>query len=350
MNESEFMQASLTQMLNPRGFGRVTAESLLATDGMLYTYEGKDINWGQVYLAALRVDSTLVPFTLSVNPTWRDGKPRTALAFMAQSDRRRLAADPDLDPFHFEVLAMDPDKSVRDAVVQNPNCPFDIRSELRFDEPGWGPLAKPGRDWDPIPDMFYLGMESWVARDVDHAVQLMTVAAKGGHPRAMGQLRYILEEEGRLDVGISLFRSMADLGNADAMYQVALLYVARANKTRAQSDLAQVKQWIAKAANAGSSEAAKMQAGLKESNSSQGGCYIATAVYGSYDSPPVMTLRRYRDETLARSILGRLFIRIYYRLSPPLARHFAAGSALSASVRVVLDAIVRRLEGPRTGA
>lgn len=80
-----------------------------------------------------------------------------------------------------------------------------------------------------------------------------------------------------------------------------------------------------------------------------GGCYIATAVYGSYDSPPVMTLRRYRDETLERSALGRAFIRSYYRVSPPLAKHLAFGSPLSRAARVLLDEVVRRLElrGPR---
>lgn len=30
-----------------------------------------------------------------------------------------------------------------------------------------------------------------------------------------------------------------------------------------------------------------------------GGCYVATAVYGSYDCPQVWTLRRFRDNTLA---------------------------------------------------
>ena len=39
------------------------------------------------------------------------------------------------------------------------------------------------------------------------------------------------------------------------------------------------------------------------------GCYIATAVYGSYDCPEVWTLRRFRDEVLRESVLGRLFIR-----------------------------------------
>ena len=34
---------------------------------------------------------------------------------------------------------------------------------------------------------------------------------------------------------------------------------------------------------------------------SSGGCYVATAVYGSYDCPQVWTLRRYRDDTLAET-------------------------------------------------
>lgn len=47
---------------------------------------------------------------------------------------------------------------------------------------------------------------------------------------------------------------------------------------------------------------------LKEEHSS-GGCYIATAVYGSYDCPEVWTLRRFRDNFLAENWLGRMFIR-----------------------------------------
>ena len=61
---------------------------------------------------------------------------------------------------------------------------------------------------------------------------------------------------------------------------------------------------------------------------SNGGCYIATAVYGSYDAPSVMVLRRYRDETLARSVRGRSFIRAYYAVSPALARRIAPDSQL----------------------
>ena len=53
-----------------------------------------------------------------------------------------------------------------------------------------------------------------------------------------------------------------------------------------------------------------------------GGCYVATAVYGSYDCPQVWTLRRYRDYTLAETWYGRAFIRTYYALSPTLVKWF----------------------------
>ena len=61
-----------------------------------------------------------------------------------------------------------------------------------------------------------------------------------------------------------------------------------------------------------------------EVNKSKGsfGCYIATAVYGSYDCPEVWTLRRYRDIVLDSTWYGRLFIQIYYTISPILVKRF----------------------------
>lgn len=52
------------------------------------------------------------------------------------------------------------------------------------------------------------------------------------------------------------------------------------------------------------------------------GCYIATSVYGSYDCPEVWTLRRFRDNKLATNLFGRVFIRVYYFISPTLVRLF----------------------------
>lgn len=83
--------------------------------------------------------------------------------------------------------------------------------------------------------------------------------------------------------------------------------------------------------------------GSHSSSSSQGGCYIATAVYGSYEAPEVLTLRTFRDETLALTKSGRAFIRTYYAVSPSLAKHFAPGSVGHRVAGNVLARLVAKL-------
>lgn len=56
------------------------------------------------------------------------------------------------------------------------------------------------------------------------------------------------------------------------------------------------------------------------STNKSGGCYIATACYGSYDCTQVLTFRHFRDEYLSQTIAGRMFIRTYYALSPSIAK------------------------------
>ncbi|MBS1668673.1 MAG: hypothetical protein JST58_14945 [Bacteroidetes bacterium] len=50
------------------------------------------------------------------------------------------------------------------------------------------------------------------------------------------------------------------------------------------------------------------------------GCFIATAVYGSQHAQEVKQFYLIRDHILAPSILGRLFIKTYYVVSPSLAK------------------------------
>jgi hypothetical protein len=70
------------------------------------------------------------------------------------------------------------------------------------------------------------------------------------------------------------------------------------------------------------------------------GCYIATAVYGDYNAPEVLVLRRFRDSTLAKSAVGKLFIKTYYRFSPPLAKRLKHTYRINAVVRRLLDGFV----------
>lgn len=77
---------------------------------------------------------------------------------------------------------------------------------------------------------------------------------------------------------------------------------------------------------------------------SSGGCYVATAVYGSYDCPEVWTLRRFRDYDLAETWYGRLFVRIYYAISPTLVKWFGKTKWFKKMWRGRLDRMVKKLQ------
>lgn len=80
-----------------------------------------------------------------------------------------------------------------------------------------------------------------------------------------------------------------------------------------------------------------------QSDLQQGGCYIATAVYGSYDCPQVWTLRRFRDEILAQTWYGRMFIHVYYALSPSVVKYFGKVYKIKRLWQFMLDPLVERL-------
>lgn len=73
------------------------------------------------------------------------------------------------------------------------------------------------------------------------------------------------------------------------------------------------------------------------------GCYVATAVYGSYDCSEVWTLRRFRDYVLAKTWYGRMFIHIYYTISPTLVKWFGKTAWFKKMWKPRLDSMVTRL-------
>lgn len=79
-------------------------------------------------------------------------------------------------------------------------------------------------------------------------------------------------------------------------------------------------------------------------NITSNGCYVATAVYGSYDCPQVWTLRRYRDNDLAATWYGRAFIHIYYAISPTLVKWFGHTEWFKKMWRGKLDRMVKNLQ------
>ncbi len=79
-------------------------------------------------------------------------------------------------------------------------------------------------------------------------------------------------------------------------------------------------------------------------SSNSGGCYIATAVYGSYDCPQVWTLRRFRDYSLAKTWYGKAFIKTYYFLSPTLVRWFGNTPLFQSFWKKFLNKVIQKLQ------
>jgi hypothetical protein len=101
-----------------------------------------------------------------------------------------------------------------------------------------------------------------------------------------------------------------------------------------------------------SSEIAYTVPGLGSSPSGSGGgggCFIATAAYGSYLAPEVMTLRDFRDRVLLTSRAGQAFVEWYYRISPPVAAFIANHESLKLAVRIGLTPFVYVVKHPLAG-
>lgn len=80
----------------------------------------------------------------------------------------------------------------------------------------------------------------------------------------------------------------------------------------------------------------------------KGMCFVATAAFGSPLAPEVVFLSRYRDEVLLKSKAGALFVKIYYRVSPPLAKLIARVKILRTIVRnLFLTPLLRVLKATK---
>jgi len=115
-----------------------------------------------------------------------------------------------------------------------------------------------------------------------------------------------------------------------------------------QRDANKYISWLTKAAENGCYEAIEKKKRLPSNangtNASQsGGCYVATCVYGSYDCPQVWTLRRFRDYRLMNSLPGRIFVKLYYYVSPKIVKKYGTKRWFNSFLKLVLDKFVSSL-------
>lgn len=148
---------------------------------------------------------------------------------------------------------------------------------------------------------------------------------------------------------IALFQMAAQKGDASSQYNLGIIY---GHGCGVSVDLEKAKRWFELAAQNGDREAVKkiqeidilLENSKESQNHSSGGCYIATAVYGSYNCPQVRIMRRYRDSVLMSSWYGRLFIKFYYALSPICIRVFGRAEWFQKFWRNFLDRIIVHLQ------
>ena len=78
-----------------------------------------------------------------------------------------------------------------------------------------------------------------------------------------------------------------------------------------------------------------------EENGAETNCFIATATFGTPMAKEVRTLCKFRDKYLLTSAAGRIFVNLYYRLSPPIAEFIKDKPLLKTLIRIHLKLLLK---------
>ncbi len=86
--------------------------------------------------------------------------------------------------------------------------------------------------------------------------------------------------------------------------------------------------------------------GTVKSSKGGGGCFIATAAYGSYMADEVRILRDFRDKWLIPNSMGRAFVEFYYTFSPSVAEFIRGSEIMKYTTRTALAPAVYGVKYP----
>lgn len=316
----------------------------------------------QQHARASEEDPTVAPVG---PPYWSGTGLVTTLGLLGEAARSR-EAEASRESTLLVIMARDPSDAVRRAVATNPATPRIISEALlgtgEYDldsaEDIWGSVwaeepedvfRQTGRyDIDALrrsveagdeADIRFLNMlmaRGFFARDYDDHERSRVwfrVAALAGSLEAIRMIGVAYEKEGDTSEAIEWLKRAIEV-HPRAWLDLGRVYAGVGNT-------AEARRYLTPVAREGDPEAKALLASLGKTG---GGCFIATAVYGDYDSAPVVTLRSFRDQTLATSRHGRALIRVYYAVSPKLADRLGDAPRARGMTRLLLDRFVRLLE------
>jgi len=79
---------------------------------------------------------------------------------------------------------------------------------------------------------------------------------------------------------------------------------------------------------------------VKQKDGDGGGCFIATAAFGSPIKTHVVILCKFRDRFMLSNPVGKSFVTLYYKYSPPIANYIADHSLLRLVIRGCLLPVI----------
>ena len=211
---------------------------------------------------------------------------------------------------------------------------------------GWGAINTDSNTVDLVVT------QSPSASDVEQGAEIsytLTIANNGGFDATSGFLTNLLPEGATF---VSASSSQGSCSHANGVVSCALgnlmggggsyTVTIRATMDAAGSmtNTAIVHSVNPEASSADNVSVSSLSVAAMQGGGGSGGCFIATAAWGSDMQNEVRYLRAFRDHYLLTNRPGRWFVRQYYHYSPPLADFLRRHSRLRSLVRAGLTPLV----------